>query len=364
MDKYQNFELNDFVWDSDFRSWVLNPTREDDVFWQNWIVDNQDKQPLINLARTVVQNVSVNSTPLSTAEKSAAINQIIERLSGPNKKPVRRYLPIKTWASIAACLLIAVVFAIYTRKTDAIGQVNYADLIEKAEVKLVEKVNNSSSPVEIKLTDGSTILLNPNSKVSYPPVFEEDSREVFLSGEAFFNVAKKPAQPFYVYSNELVTKVLGTSFFIRSFSEESEVSVRVKTGRVAVFTRNEPTTIDKSHKELTGTVIDPNQEIIVSRANIKMTKRIISQPEIVMPSEEVYDFDFDELPVSKVLLVLQKAYGIEIIYDKNLMYECPITANLTEMSLYEKLDLLCKAIGANYELIDGKIIIEGKGCSK
>jgi len=113
---------------------------------------------------------------------------------------------------------------------------------------------------------------------------------------------------------------------------------------------------------LTGVVIEPNQQIVFVRESIKMTKSLIPSPELVDSNISIHNFEFDETPVSEVFSELQKAYGIEIIFDKNIMNECPITARLSEMTLYEKLELVCKAVGASYELIDGRIIVEGKGC--
>jgi ferric-dicitrate binding protein FerR (iron transport regulator) len=246
--------------------------------------------------------------------------------------------------------------------------IGYDQLVAEAKVEMRETVNNSANPLTISLEDGSRVTLDPGSKVSYPTHFSDarrdgGRREVFLSGKAFFDIAKDPSRPFFVYANELVTKVLGTSFTVRSYANEQEVSVAVKTGKVAVFSREDPEVADKrSTRELTGVVIEPNQQVVFVRKTIKITKSLIPEPEVVANTGTAPHFEFDEAPVSAVFTALQSAYGIDIIYDKHIMDECPITATLTEMSLYEKLDLICKAVDASYKSIDGRIVVEGKGC--
>ncbi len=366
MDRYQNFAIDDFVWDEQFRNWVLRPTREDDARWQTWLLQNPDKQIIIGSASSLVKAISPNTVNLPAAEKQAAISDIISQLHQvENEKPERHTSSVFSlnWLKIAAAIILLSGLSWGLMRVRQKKLVDYNQLVESAGEKLIEKQNMTTQTLAITLPDGSIVKLNPGGKLSYPVNFGSEKREVYLSGEAFFDITKDASRPFFVYANEVVTKVLGTSFLVRSYTNETEVSVAVKTGRVAVFTRTDPALKEKLNtRELAGVVIEPNQQIVFVRESVKITKSLIPKPELVEEGSSNYNFDFDETPVSTVFSTLQKAYGIEIIYDKNLMNECPITATLTELSLYEKLDLVCKAVGARYELIDGRIIIEGKGC--
>lgn len=365
MDRYQNYSLEEFVWDESFRNWVLKPTREDNEKWKNWLVENPDKELLLCRAAEIVQAVAPGAVFLPASEKREAIQNIMDNLPASETnilQAAKPYFTIQKWMQIAAVLLLFAGLGWSALKLRHPKSTNYEELVSGAGATLTEKHNTTGKPVSVALSDGSTVRLNPGSKISYPARFAGNRREVYLSGEAFFDIARYPSMPFFVYANEVVTKVLGTSFFVRSYANEKEVSVRVKTGRVAVFTRNDQDINDKlSTKELAGVVIEPNQQIVFVRETVKITKSLIPKPEIV-EEKNTYNFNFDEVPVATVFAVLQKAYGIEIIYDKNLMNDCPITATLTEMTLFEKLDLVCKAVGATYELIDGRVIIEGKDC--
>lgn len=364
MDQYHNFTLEDFIWHPAFRNWVMKPTREDEEHWQNWLAENPDKQDMIRRAREMVLAITPSNIPLSAPEKENAIRQIIGNINNEDSaETTSGTWLLRSWPRIAAALLIIAGlgwnFWFFNQKQ----QVGYEELVSHSAENLIEKANQTAQPLLIHFADGSSLTLDPGSKVSYPADFKAGKREVYLSGKAFFDIAKDPSRPFFVYANEVITKVLGTSFTVRSYADEKEVSVAVKTGRVAVFTRKDPEVNEKrDSRELTGVVIEPNQQIVVVRESVKITKSLIPSPELVDSNMSNHNFEFDETPVSNVFSELQKAYGIEIIFDKNIMNGCPITARLTEMTLYEKLDLVCKAVGARYELIDGRIIIEGQGC--
>lgn len=366
MDRYRDFSLGEFVWDKSFRNWVLNPTREDDETWQNWLAAHPEKRELVERARQLVLSIRPANASLSNPEKRKAVERIVERLEERNLRHAEDgHLPwynVRVVRIAAMLVLLAGLGWIFwlRHQPKAIG---YDQLVAAANVEMREAMNTTADPLTVILEDGSRITLDPGSKMSYPAHFSGSQREVFLSGKAFFDIAKDPSKPFFVYANELVTKVLGTSFTVRSFANEQEVSVAVKTGKVAVFSREDPNMPEKqSSRELTGVVIEPNQQVVFVRKTVKITKSLVPEPEVVAEAGKAPHFEFDEAPVSAVFSALHSAYGIDIIYDKNIMDECPITATLTEMSLYEKLDLICKAVDASYKSIDGRIVVEGKGC--
>ena len=86
----------------------------------------------------------------------------------------------------------------------------------------------------ITLEDGTVIQLNNESSLKYPENFSGNSREVYLKGEAFFKVTHDPAKPFRVHMDEMNVGVLGTSFDIKNYPEDKNISVTVATGKVGV----------------------------------------------------------------------------------------------------------------------------------
>ncbi len=227
------------------------------------------------------------------------------------------------------------------------------------QTSLEQTINRSEQAMRLSLSDGSVVILQPGSALQYPAQFGVDKREVNLIGAAFFEVVKNPKQPFLVYANELVTKVLGTSFWVRAVAGESTVQVVVRTGRVSVFRQPSGSTDRlKSPRIASGLILTPNQQLVFNRQETTFSKSLVAQPIALQP----FDFTFRDAPVSEVLYAIGQTYGVTLVYDEDLLSRCPLTATLTQESLYGKLDLICKAIGADYQIIDGQIVINAKGC--
>lgn len=91
---------------------------------------------------------------------------------------------------------------------------------------------------QVTLSDGTRVWLNAESKLNYPPHFEGDTREVTLEGEAYFEVAKNPDQPFIVKTTQMDIEVLGTAFNVRAYEGEEKVSTTLVEGKVRITENN------------------------------------------------------------------------------------------------------------------------------
>jgi transmembrane sensor len=237
--------------------------------------------------------------------------------------------------------------------------------ISRRQNKLSESVNTTTTPQRINLEDGTCVLLKPASKIAYAPHFGATKREVYLEGEAFFEVAKDASRPFYVYTNELVTKVLGTSFEVRAFSHDNTIQVVVHTGKVTVYKRKNGAT-EQELAKANATIITPNQQVLFNRQQASFTRSVTIQPQVISTASYMVSAPvvFTDAPASEVLMALQKAYGIPIIFDEELMSHCSFTGVFTNESFFERISLVCKAIEASYEQADGQVIVTGSDCEK
>jgi transmembrane sensor len=229
---------------------------------------------------------------------------------------------------------------------------------------LQESINNTSAPQQVSLSDGSYIILQPASKIAYSQ-FDSASREVYLEGEAFFQVTKDPKRPFFVYTNELVTKVLGTSFDVQAFPHDNTIKVLVHTGKVTVYQRRR----DEKEQQLArsnATIITPNQQVLFNRQQLSIIKSISAQAQAVNTGNDKSreQLLFIDTPASDVFMNIQRSYGITIVYDEELMSHCSFTGAFTNESFFERINLVCKAIEASYEQADGQVIITGHNCEK
>jgi transmembrane sensor len=235
----------------------------------------------------------------------------------------------------------------------------------RQQYKLAESVNQTAAPQKITLEDGSYVILKPASKIAYSLQSDPQKREVYLEGEAFFQVAKDPARPFYVYTNELITKVLGTSFDVQAFPHDKTIKVTVHTGKVTVYQRK----INHTEQELAksnATIIIPNQQVLFNRQLASLTRSISGQPQVIHTSYTPGNSAqaFTDAPASDVLMAIQQAYGITIVYDEDLLRHCSFTGTFTNETFFERINLVCKAIEATYEQADGQVIITAHDCEK
>jgi ferric-dicitrate binding protein FerR (iron transport regulator) len=266
---------------------------------------------------------------------------------------------------VAAAAVIAVV-GVWSmnpsHKTSAVKESSYENFTVAVKKTSDEFVNSTDSTQKIKLSDGSTVMLSPKSKFVYSGMATE-KREIYLDGEAVFDVAKNPSKPFIVYTNDLVTKVLGTTFWVKAYANKKFTLVSVKTGKVSVFKKN--LAYEKHNAtpyELGGLVVTPNQMVILDEEKI-LRKKITDKPD-VLPTTKCFNFHFDSTPIKKAFAIMQEAYGINIVFDEETVASCTISGDMTNGTFYQKLDMICTSIAATYEIIDGSVVFSSKGCPK
>ncbi len=347
--------IDELLVNESFLNFYFRNDEADILEWEDWAEENTDRQEIVKQAFQQLDKLSLKWKQEQITEKFEELNENLEE--GKTLQISYRRPQIIRWA--AAVVLFLGIGWWYLQQNNS-KSVIYTELTANASTALIEKENNTDKPLLITLSDGSSILLQHGSRLSYPANFEGDKREVFLDGEAFFEVAKNPEKPFFVYANELVTKVLGTSFNIKSFKGQKEIQVIVRTGKVSVFKLNEVQN-SKNVKILEGVVIIPNQQIIFDKEKSNFSKSLVEAPEMLSEMPQ-YNFEFKDVSASSVFATIQKAYCISIVYDEELLKECPVTASLSDEPLYGKLELVCNAIEAEYQLIDGQVIISSKGC--
>ncbi|GAB4021205.1 FecR family protein [Spirosoma migulaei] len=276
--------------------------------------------------------------------------------------PVKHFQFRPYWAVAAAVLLISGL-SWYFISQSTLELPAQQEQVSEAKLPFTERTNTSAVPERVVLSDRSVVTLQPGSSLRYPIAFAGNNREVTLVGEAFFEVQKNPHKPFLVYSHDLITKVLGTSFRIKADPTDRNVTVAVQTGRVSVYSPKLATqTKSKSDPETIGVVLTPNQQVTYLGQEHRLVKTLVEKPVVLIPEAELASFTFQNAPVSKIMAAIEKTYGVDVVYDEELMANCFITTSLDQENLYDKLTIICKLLGATYKVIDAQIVITGSGC--
>jgi hypothetical protein len=357
-------KVEDFLKDDSFKKWVLHD--EDTQNWEAWTLDNPERGKIVDEARLWILAMKIEETPISNTDIQIALHKTWGKINDlQNTKQTLTIWQSKWLSSVAAILVIGIssfLYFIYSNHQSS-STIAYNELIEQSNDRLIEQINNSDKPQLITLSDASSVLLQPQSKLSYPKNFDGNSRKVYLSGEGFFEIAKDAKKPFYVYANEVVTKVYGTSFRVIAYSNQPNVEILVRTGKVKVSSNREIQNVSKEEVTLL-----PNQAARFVRNSLTFEKIFdITKDEPLHSPEnaiELLSFEFNDTPVSQIFRTLEQGYSVNINFPTDNLKECYLTTSLSDEPLPEKLKIICESLGNNtrYEMNGNQITIFSKGC--
>ena len=278
-----------------------------------------------------------------------------------HKKPFR----ISGWFGIGIAAAVLVIFGYagqvaglfsgLSEKVPALAASAAGDIEDKDNFR----IRNVPELRKLVLEDGSVVTLEKGSSISYPKHFDTKNRKIYLEGEASFKVTKDRSRPFMVYTGELVTQVLGTTFTVKSNERSKTIEVQVVSGRVSVYEKQQ-----NGPQNRNGVILNPNQKITFDVVSKKLVPGLVEEPVLLSPPDNKDEFMFDEVAVPKVLETIQNAYHVEIVVETPNLDGCIFTGDLNSLSLHSKLKLLCESVNATYELRGTTFFLQGRGCDK
>ncbi|ODS85746.1 MAG: hypothetical protein ABS46_01790 [Cytophagaceae bacterium SCN 52-12] len=221
----------------------------------------------------------------------------------------------------------------------------------------LETFNTSTSHQRIILPDSSVVTLAEGASIATSESYGQHTRTVRLKGEAFFEIRPDPKVPFLVYSGDLVTEVLGTSFTVRPEAKTKTIEVSVATGKVSVYSNEK----DRNQRRR-GVIITPNQKAVYDMESKTIRQDLVDDPRIVVEPPVASVFKFDETPVRDVLSILRQTYQMEIVVNNSALNDCLFTGNVNGFDLFKQLAYICDAIDARYEVRGTSIFLTGEGC--
>lgn len=374
---YDNVE--DFIFDDSFKKWVLKTAdKEDIVFWEHWALANPHKYELLNTAKAIIYSLTIKQETISGNQIEMEAHKILASITTEEiqdtsvvniksySSPTSMWGNYRQWLKVAGVILIVFSTGAYFYQSHIkSAEISYNRFYSANEKSIVEFSNNTNASQTVNLPDGSTAKLSAQSKLSYTlnkdTIYKSNNREVFLEGECFFSVHKNAAEPFIVYTNSLVTKVLGTSFKIRAYNDDKHASIEVRTGKVSVYKIEDFKKEATRPNELGGLLLLPNQQVVYNTEKSALQKSLVNEPVVVSPKGND-TYNFDAVPYKEVFKKLEQDYGIKIIYDEEGVLNCTFTATLGNEGFNDKIKLICKSINARYESIDGSIVVYADGC--
>lgn len=255
----------------------------------------------------------------------------------------------RLWFAGATCLLICMTLfmLLYPFGTDT---------LTKSQV-----VTKKGSKTMVKLPDGSAVWINSDSRLQYANDFKGKSREVWLDGEAFFDVKKDPAHPFIIHTNKINIKVLGTSFNVKSYPDDQVIETSLIRGRIEVSFNDRPAE---------NIILRPNEKLTVRKDQSEPVKSALGAerpskikldnllpPNDQSPLVETAWMDnkiaFSNSPLSEVAHLLERRFDITIEFKNQDVMKYRYTGIFDDESINDILNIMKISKPFNYKL-DGK----------
>jgi transmembrane sensor len=306
------FTVEDFCKDPTFIRWVLTPTDESDRFWQTFMADHPHKAPDIQLAIDYIKTMrfrEIDPSPEDLARLKHRIWQDIENPGHHTYHPAdfRPNAPARNkawyrqphWVAAAAIVLI-VSMGIGWWAYDSNSGLTYQTAYGKIQ--------------EIKLADGSLVTLNANSSLKVADNLGDRAiREVWLRGEAYFDIAKRKGAKFIVHTPEAQVEVLGTEFNVNTRREQTNVVLQ--EGKVQLTTENQ-----------SAVVMKPGDMAIVSPKNRHIQLKRVQPAQYDAWKESYLILDGQSLP--EIVSSLEDLFGLTIQLQDDQLLTKKLTGKL------------------------------------
>jgi transmembrane sensor len=397
--EYLNFSVEELADDREFIAWVLQG--ENQKAWELFLTENPDFRFTASRARKILEILRDHRDKLSTDD----ILKIWKNIEGFNKsiRNPQRLLKIRTILRYAAVLLIILSIGSagywfsnqkqksYVYKSNfgsGNGNQSYLFLsngtkvdLEKKDSKIalnadkkiiidnekeidLSKISTSDESImnevvipfgkksQLILEDGTKVWINAGSRMAFPTRFTGNKREVYLEGEAYFEVAHNQEKPFIVNTNDINVKVLGTKFNISAYKLDNLIETVLIEGKVAI---KEQSALGFLKSE---TILSPNQ-----KASFNLSDRSISvlnEPDV--ESDIAWTagwFKFSQQSVNVVLNKLQRYYNVQFVFEHEFSSADLISGKLDlKDSIEEVMVALADVADLQYRINDSNIYID------
>ena len=270
--------------------------------------------------------------------KLRGLNVLQKHINKPGKNVPIFY---KRWFKIAASIFIML----------GIGFLSYlSSNLSEDRIKYITKNTNRGQKSTIILSDGTTVRLNSESSISFPVHFEDSIRHVSLIGEAFFEVSHNQDKPFIVSTDQIKTRVLGTSFNINAYPEGDDVQVTLATGSIQLETI-----------EQNKIILTPGEQAIFDKHSSKLERKEVDISKfIAWNSNKII---LDDIKLSEAAKLLERWFDVEISFENPNLGNCFIKGSYENESLKNILESFRFVKGLDYQFIQkNKVMIKGNIC--
>lgn len=281
-----------------------------------------------------------DTPPLDLEKKDKILKRILRttgKKTSPHSVQENENIIFPVWLRIAASILILLSGGL------ALMIVSWSAIDD-----LPQTVTTRGEQTEVFLQDGTRVMLNDQSTLRYPDEFDGEVREVYLQGDAFFEVVSNPSQPFLLHSSGAMIEVTGTSFNVRAYEEDRNITVTLATGRVSVTTEN----------------MDSVSPVLLSPGNQWVYDKTIGDRRIHRISDEDMQaiqngfLIFHDQHLGDIARALERRYDLRFRFDRESLQQQQLTYKAGNSDVDEALQILSLAAGFEYRFMEnGEVFI-------
>lgn len=311
---------------TEFKRWLSDPKTQKEV--ESWLAENWATSSEID-SNTLIETVF---TQIQEYQKE---HHMKSRFS------VTRIL--KLYQKIAAFLLIPII---------GLGILYWVSQYNQNAGQYTETIAPRGQKSQIVLADGTKVWLNSDTKIKYPGNFSKNQRDVYLDGEAFFEVSENERQPFVVHTSGLKVKVLGTKFNVKAYPDEDQIETSLFEGKVNLLTNN-------LSDEIIEKEVKPGQSFLYSKTNQQLELNRFPQDEINGWKKNQLIFKDDTF--GNLVRKIERWYNVDVIYDEKLFNDRRLTVELYEGERLDRLmEIISLALSVNYKYERGEVVLTPK----
>jgi transmembrane sensor len=288
----------------------------------------------------------------------------------PGKRFVKLQKAIDWGLRIAAMAIIVAGISFFMLKKERIEKIS--------DTSMCEVISPRGSKVQLLLPDGTRVWLNAESKIRYRKNFNERSRDIYLEGEGYFEVARNPAKPFVVSTADIRIKALGTSFNIKSYPGENTIETTLIEGKVLLekVSANgqveNPMALTPNQKVIyykkpdttlkSGKVTSDNSPQRISpkksfESQVILNKNVNSDQAIAWKDNRLY---FENESFENLAVKLERRFGVDIHFLNEDIKQYPFSGRFDDIIIEQVLVALQFASPFYYTFSDKDIYISNK----
>lgn len=308
------YKAEDFVLDSNFRKWVLQPGVSDNLYWERIFENFPYKSGEAAEAREIILNLSGKKFNLSDLDQKLLWEKIDKDLASDQTINRQKVIPLNPAGILKGrkehstiqnqprfLLLKVAVVVLLVLGIGFLVPSFFSKTVQKEVEPLSYEEKKSDPGIKIQLTlkDGTKVLVNSGSTLRYPQEFPDDKREVYLNGEALFEIANDSLRPFIVHSGDSKVIALGTSFTVNAY-DPNGIDIALLEGKVAVETLI-------TH---VPQLLLPGEALLLDMIGGEIRKRIFDKEKTLSWTDKT--ILLDQTPLFETVRILENWYGVKI----------------------------------------------------